>query len=68
MSDSEDSSEENKAQTVDKWARLNCTIRPHNMDRLDKLVAEYPFRSRSEAVEIALDLLFSKYEKVGVRE
>jgi hypothetical protein len=45
-----------------KWAKLSASIRPQTMTKLNEVVQQYPFRSRSEAVEIALGMLFKMVE------
>lgn len=65
MLDSNDDSCNESRPSPDKWSRMNLTIRPFNLERLDALVQSYPFRSRSEAVEMALELLFEKCKTVG---
>jgi metal-responsive CopG/Arc/MetJ family transcriptional regulator len=65
LSDLNDDDYDGVRPSPDKWARMNLTIRPFNLERLDALVQSYPFRSRSEAVEMALELLFEKCKTVG---
>lgn len=64
MSDVEDLLLDDESSTAEpKWAKLSVSVRPRTMTRLDEIVQRYPFRSRSEAVEMALESLFEKVEK-----